>query len=467
MIHLTRLGALATFALLFPALQAGASDDAGAERPNIILIVSDDQGYADVSYHGSKQIPTPGIDRIAHEGTYFTDGYVTYPVCGPSRAGFLTGRYQGRFGFDRNPTINPEEPSAGLPVEEDQISELLKTVGYTNMMVGKWHMGVRDEYHPLNQGYDKFFGFLSGGHQYFPEEYKYDYIEEVTEPWGWYYTRLKQDWEPVDIDQYLTDELSDRAVTFIEEHKDGPFFLYLAYNAPHAPLQATQEYLDRFKHIKNKKRRTYAAMVSAMDDGIGAVLDKLDELGIADNTLVFFFSDNGGPEKNNASLNDPLRDGKGSLFEGGVRVPFAVRWPARIPAGQVYEEPIISLDVLGTVAAVTGIEVNPERPLDGVNLIPYLRGEMEGRPHNRLYWRKFDEGSGSIRQVNAKLVRGHRRAGADTVLFDIENDIGEAKNLAPANKEIVDELGDAFEEWNSQMADEPAFPGLGSWKPGN
>ncbi|MDH3430769.1 MAG: sulfatase-like hydrolase/transferase [Gammaproteobacteria bacterium] len=431
------------------------------ERPNIIVIVSDDQGYADVGFNGSKQIPTPNIDRIAKGGTIFSNGYVTYPVCGPSRAGLLTGRYQDRFGFGRNPTIDPTEPSAGLPVEEDQISELLKTVGYTNMAVGKWHMGIREEYHPLNQGYDRWFGFLSGGHRYFPEEYIYDSIEEVDTSWGWYKTRLQHNRERVDIDQYLTDELSDRAVEFVAEEHDGPFFLYLAYNAPHAPLQATEEYLERFQHIKNEKRRTYAAMVSAMDDGIGAVLDKLDERGLTDNTLVFFLSDNGGPEQKNASDNGPLREGKGSLYEGGIRVPFAVRWPARIPANQIYESPIISLDILGTIAAVTGIKTHSDRPLDGVNLLPYLRGENTGVPHDQLFWRKFDKDERAVRQANVKLTMGIKDTGSQ--LFEVETDIGETSDFARDNKDTVKMLEDAHRQWEAEMID-PAFPGLGTWR---
>jgi arylsulfatase A-like enzyme len=449
----------AIFVTTAAPLQSTVAEDVAL--PNIILIVSDDQGYADVGFHGSTQIPTPNIDRIAHGGTIFSNGYVTYAVCGPSRAGMLTGRYQDRFGFGRNPTVNPNEPSAGLPVEEDQVSELLKTVGYTNMAIGKWHMGVRDEYHPLNQGYDEWFGFLSGGHRYFPEEYIYDSIEDVDTSWGWYKTRLQRNWDRVDIDQYLTDELSDRAVEFVSKEHDGPFFLYLAYNAPHAPLQATEDYLARFPHIKNEKRRTYAAMIAAMDDGIGAMLDVLDQRKIADNTLIFFLSDNGGPEQNNGSNNDPLRDGKGSLHEGGIRVPFAVRWPARIPANQVYESPVISLDILGTIAAVTGIETHPDRPLDGVNLLPYLRREDTGVPHDRLFWRKFDADERAIRQANAKLTTGIKNSGKE--LFDIETDIGEKYNFASKNKEAVKMLEEAHEAWEAEMI-EPAFPGLGSWR---
>jgi len=444
-------------ALLTGAIAVNA---AAAELPNIIVILSDDQGYADVGFNGSREIPTPNIDRIAQGGVVFSSGYVSFPICGPSRAGLLTGRYQDRFGFARNPTINPAVESAGLPVEEDQISELLKTVGYNTMAIGKWHMGIQEKFHPLNQGYDQFFGFLAGGHRYFPEEYVYDSIEDVDTPWGWYKTRLLQNRERVDIHQYLTDELSARAVEFVAQQHDAPFFLYLAYNAPHAPLQATKKYLDRFVSIENERRRTYAAMVSAMDDGIGTVLDKLDELGIADNTLIFFLSDNGGPEQDNASDNGVLRDGKGSLFEGGVRVPFAVRWPGGIPGNQVFDEPVISLDILATVAAITGFEVNPARPLDGVNLLPYLRGEAEGRPHEALYWRIFDQGAHAMRRDNAKIVVG--MDGTGTLLFDIDKDISEQLDVAAVGDQNVDRFESDYRKWGAEMID-PAFPGLGSW----
>ncbi len=457
--HRAWIAALFLIGLSF--LDATSGDGLSASRPNIIVIVSDDQGYADVGFHGSTEIPTPGIDRIAAGGTWFSQGYVTDPVCGPSRAGLLTGRYQDRFGFGRNPTVDPSVPGAGLPVDEDQVSELLKTAGYTTMAIGKWHMGVREEFHPLNQGYDYFFGFLSGGHGYFPEQYIYDAIDDVDTPWGWYRTRLLNNRERVDIDQYLTDELSDRAVEFVSREHDAPFFLYLAYNAPHAPLQATDDYLERFSHIQDQKRRTYAAMVSAMDDGIGDVLDAVDAGGLSDNTLVFFLSDNGGPEDKNASDNGPLRAGKGWLYEGGIRVPFAVKWPAEIPSGQRYDEPVSSLDILGTIAAVTDVRINPDRPLDGVNLIPYLRGDVDGRPHDFLFWRQFDKEAYAVRHGSAKYTYGVKPGVKQ--LFDVANDISESADQASSQRQTADALESKYRDWNAEMLD-PVFPPLGSWE---
>jgi len=340
------------------------------EKPNFIVILTDDQGYADVGFNGSKDIRTPNIDRIAHEGTKFNNGYVTYAVCGPSRAGLLTGRYQGRFGFDRNPHMDPTDINSGLPLEEKMIAEVLKPVGYTSSIIGKWHMGSHPSLHPNNRVFDHFYGFLAGGHRYFPEDLIYQDIAEglsqlpPKKAWtSWYYTKLQENDKRVETDEYLTDELSNAAVEFIKRKKDKPFFLYLAYNAPHTPLQASQEYLDRNKHIKKGKRRTYAAMITAVDDGVGRVLATLDELGIDDNTLVIFLSDNGGPEKKNASDNGELRGGKGSYFEGGIHVPFAMRWPGKVPAGLEYKKPISSLDILATFADLTKAPIAKDKPL--------------------------------------------------------------------------------------------------------
>lgn len=269
------------------------------KSPNIIVILADDLGNKDVGFNGCEDIPTPGIDRIANEGVKFTQGYVTFAVSGPSRAGLMTGRYQERFGFSRTPVFAPSDPEMGLPKSEQTMAEMLKTAEYRTMLSGKWHLGAHAEaHHPNKRGFDEFFGFLAGGHRYFPEDWTFqtEYDAEGNEEHG-YRTKLQRNGQVVENEtEYLTDALSREAVNFIKENAGQPFFLYLSYNAPHTPLQATDVYLDRFKHITDEKRRTYAAMVSAMDDGIGRVLDQLDELNIAENTMVFFLSDNGGLE---------------------------------------------------------------------------------------------------------------------------------------------------------------------------
>ncbi len=379
----------ATAALVTGAETPARGDEPDhTRRPNFIVILADDLGYADVGFNGCHDIPTPHIDSIAAEGVRFTNGYVTYSVCGPSRAGLMTGRYQDRFGFSVNPTIDPSNPQAGLPLEEKTIAEILKSVGYTSMAIGKWHLGTHSTLRPLARGFDEFFGFLSGGHDYFPENLTLNDLSEVKKQWDWYRTKLLRNEERVQTHAYLTDELSDEAVAFVDRQGNQPFFLYLAYNAPHTPLQATPKYLDRFRHIADKRRRTYAAMVSAVDDGVGRILAKLEERAIADDTLVFFLSDNGGPigktPSANGSLNDPLRGGKGSPFEGGIRVPFAARWTGTIPVGIDYDQPVISLDIMATIAAQAEASISTQRPLDGVDLLPYLSGQDSTTPHEQL-----------------------------------------------------------------------------------
>ncbi len=449
---------------------ASANQPSDYSRPNIILIVTDDQGYADVGFNGSTDIPTPHIDRIADEGVRFDQAYVTFPVCGPSRAGFLTGRYQGRFGFRDNPSINPMEESAGLPVQEEIISEHLKKINYRSMVVGKWHMGVRPEYHPLARGFDEFYGFLSGGHRYFPSKYIYDQIDKKPVK-TWYLTRLMKDYERVDSNSdYLTDDLSDQAVAFIErsnkqkgsEQERQPFFLYLAYNAPHMPLEATEKYLKRFSHIKDKRRRTYAAMVSAVDDGVGRVLETLDSLNISDNTLIFFLSDNGGSLPSmgengkgkypgNAASNGLLRDGKGSLYEGGLRVPFALRWPAKIKAGIDYKPMISSLDILATIVGQTGLTISEQRPLDGVDLVPFLTGKTTGKPHDLLFW-EMTERSG-LYVVRDATIKVHGRASEDEVeAYNLIKDLSETTPLDSIHDvKQTQVLQQRFQDWQSQM----------------
>ena len=422
------------------------------QKPNIIIILTDDQGYNDVGFNGCKDIPTPNIDRIADNGVKFTSGYVTYAVCGPSRAGLITGRYQDRFGFSRNPLFTPNDPKQGLPLTEETLATALKGAGYTNLALGKWHLGAYESLRPLKRGFDEFFGFLTGGHKYFPEEWILDDISGVKSQYDAYNTKLLKNDKRVEETEYLTDALSREAISFIERNTENPFFIYLAYNAPHTPMQATEKYLSRFKNIDDKKRRTYAAMVSAVDDGVGGVLDKLEELGIQDNTLVFFLSDNGGPEKHNASDNGPLREGKGSMYEGGIRVPFAIQWLGTIPSGQVYHQPVISLDIFATVAAYAG--VSSRNPLDGVNLVPFITGKDTGMPHEYLYWRKFDQGAYAIRNGEMKLVNAK---GLQDELYDLINDISEENPLV--SEEDMNLLLSKRKQWLDQMMD-PVFLGL-------
>ena len=427
-----------------------------SKKPNIIIILVDDMGYADVGFNGCKDIPTPNIDRIATNGVKFTNGYVTFSVCGPSRAGLLTGRYPQRFGYERNPQYRPHDPNMGLPKEEKTLAEALKQVGYASGIIGKWHQGADISNHPLNRGFKEFFGHLGGGHRYFPEEltikdsYAVDNDEGVS-----YKTWIMRNHEPIQTKKYLTDEFSDEAVRFVENHQKSPFFLYLAYNAPHSPLQATQEYLNRFPNIVDKKRKTYAAMVSAVDDGVGKLLDRLEALQLDKNTLVYFLSDNGGPEKDNGSDNGILREGKSSVYEGGYRVPFAMQWKGTVKPG-VYDNPISSLDIFATIAALSKTPIKADCPLDGVNLIPYITGKNKGLPHETIYLRKFDAKSYSVRHKDLKLVL--KKDGIPQ-LYDLTKDIGEQNDIAQQHPEEVKKLQIIRKEWDSQLID-PIFEGL-------
>ena len=450
------------FILLLLAGQVIYSQSQQTKKPNLVVIMTDDMGWADVGFNGCKDIPTPNIDVIANEGVRFDEGYVSYPVCGPSRAGFLTGRYQDRFGFTTNPSIDPNNPTSGLPVEEETMAQVLRKADYNNAIIGKWHMGTNAVFHPLERGFDYFYGFLSGGHNYYPDQLTLNDISDVTSKWGWYRTKIIENRTKVETDDYLTDELSDAAVEYIKKQADNNqhFMLYLAYNAPHTPLQATEKYLSRFPNITDKRRKTYAAMVSAVDDGVGRVLKTIEEKGLDENTIIVFLSDNGGAN-NNASDNGPLRGMKGDLFEGGVRVPFAIRWKGIIPEGKSYEKPVSSLDIMATIVAQTEVKINTERPLDGVDLIPYLTGKDKGTPHDYLFWRKWEQNAMAIRKGKHKLVANKNQDKNAPELFDLSLDAAENEDLKSKEKEISDSLLSAWKKWNSEMKDR-VFPTLGA-----
>ncbi len=404
-------------------------EPAARRRPNIVVIVSDDQGYADVGCYGCKDIPTPHLDSLARDGVRFTDGHVSCPVCSPTRAGLMTGRYQQRFGHEMNPGAQPER---GLPRSEITLANLLKAAGYATGAVGKWHLGMTPELHPQSRGFDEFFGFLAGAHSYL------DAHADARNP-------IYRGREPIDEKEYLTDAFTREAVSFIERHRKHPFFLYLTYNAVHTPMHATEKYLARFANIPDATRRTYTAMLSALDDGVGEVLRKLREAGLEQDTLVFFFSDNGGPPVN-ASSNYPLRGHKGSMWEGGIRVPFLVKWPGRIAAGAVYRHPAISLDVLPTAVAAAGGELPKDRAMDGVNLVPYLTGKNPKPPHDILFWRMRN--NRAVRKANWKLIVSGT---TPAQLFDLSKDIGEATDVAAEKAEVVRDLSQALEKWEGQM----------------
>jgi len=406
-------------------------------RPNIILIMADDIGYSDIGAYGCKDIPTPGIDSIARNGVRFTNAYVSSPLCSPTRAGLMTGRYQQRFGYEFNtgPPPGSLRTQVGLPLEETTLAEALKSEGYLTGVVGKWHLGMLKKYHPIKQGFDSFFGFMHGDHKYFDE------------PNG--FNPILKDYLPVKEKEYLTDAFTREALSFIDNSKKSPFFLYLAYNAGHTPLQASEKYLKRFSHIKDKKRRIYAAMISAMDDGVKSILEKLNNRGILDDTLVFFLNDNGGPIRSNASINYPLRGGKNSLHEGGIRVPYLIQWKGKIPENIVFDGLVSSLDIFPTAKIATGGMLYEKKKIDGVNILPFLTNKKHGDPHDVLFWRSGRHLQNfAVRRGKWKLLLYGRRK---KELYNIREDVSEQNNLVKNNPEIVTELENLIIEWNSTI----------------
>ena len=400
---------------------------------NVVLIVSDDQGYADIScYPHPEEVGTPNLDRIAREGVRLTSGYASCPVCAPTRAGLLTGRYHQRFGF-----YTAADSRAGLPNSETTLADVLGDHGYATGAFGKWHLGYAPPYRPLERGFDTFYGFLGhGGHDYFDLAISDD-IRSI------YRNRA-----PIDDTGYLTRNITKEAIAFIEENRGRPLFAYVPYNAVHNPLQAPQEYVRRYSS-PDPQRSTYLAMLAIMDEGVGAILDTLDRLDMSDNTLVIFLSDNGGARGTTAN-NGALRSFKHSVYEGGLRVPFLVRWPERIRAGTVSDEPVISIDVFSTVLAAAGIEPSDELQLDSRDMLPALTGRLDRPLHEALYWNWIDKESDTgwaIRKGRWKLLAD--KGGIE--LYDLEADIGETRNLASNQPMIVQSLLAEYKSWQSQL----------------
>lgn len=426
---------------------SGTETAESGRPPNIIVILADDLGYADVGFQGLKDFTTPNIDRLAAAGVRFTNGYVSHPFCSPSRAGLLTGRYQHRFGHVHNPKFRAGE---GLPLSETLLPEILAKAGYVSGIVGKWHLGDAPEYHPLQRGFDEFFGLLGGGH---------DYFKSAGEDAREYLIPLEAHGQKIPVEGYLTEQLSEAALDFIRRHSENPFFLYLAYNAPHGPLQAPPAMLERVASIADPRRRTYGAMVTALDDGVGDVLALVDELGLTQDSLMIFLSDNGGPTPANASDNTPLRATKGTVYEGGVRVPLVVAWPGHLPAGAEYDPPVSALDIFPTAIAAAGLE--PRSELDGVDLMPHLTGTEPAAPHSQLYWFANSAGQYATRTADRKLVRVLDR---EPELYAISDDISESKDIRGDNETLAAALERAVESWNA-MHPPPAWPGTSTNRP--
>lgn len=423
----------------------GAGFTSADDRPNVVLILADDLGYGDVGFNGCLDIPTPNIDALAANGVRFANGYSSHPFCSPMRAGLMAGRYQHRFGYVNNVAFDPHNRVMGLPVTERTIASRMKEAGYRTGMVGKWHLGAASAFHPLKRGFDFFYGFLGGGHDYFIV----DTTVQLSEN---YKAALDDNGKPTAFDGYLTEALTDHAIRFIDQESDPPYFLYVAYNAPHGPLQAPEDEIAKFSSIGDKKRRIYAAMVSVMDTQIGRLLSTIDERGETEKTLVVFLSDNGGPEHANASDNGPLRGQKGDVHEGGIHVPFVMSLPGTLPAGAVYDPAVISLDVPQTALALA--DASPIPGSDGVDLMPLLLKEEASSPHEALFWRTGRDQKRAVRRDHEKLVLLE----GEVALYDLAADLAETKDLATTRPESVAEIRALYEAWNAD--NQPAiFPG--------
>jgi arylsulfatase A-like enzyme len=443
---LRRLILLIGFILCFVSLTFGQEP-----KPNFIIILADDLGYADLSLNGSHQIHTPHIDAIAKSGVNFTQAYVSAPVCSPSRAGLLTGKNQVGFGYDNNLANNQHgfDPEyAGLPIEQKTIGDRLKKAGYVSGLIGKWHLGSKPQFHPVNRGFDEFWGYLGGGHHYFKSE-----VGGLG-----YLAPLESNYKIPQSITYLTDDKGDECVDFIKRHKYQPFFLFASFNAPHAPMHATEEDLALFSHISDKNRRTYLSMVHRLDINVGRIMGTLKEEGLLENTVVVFLSDNGGPVDQNHSINAPFNGQKGILLEGGIRVPMMMQWEGKLTKGATYNQAVSALDLMPTILEAAGIRVSESDGFDGVNLLPFLKAEKQGVPHQSLKWR-FTISAG-ILEDNWKLIRIPDRL---PLLFDISKDISEQNNLVLKYPEVAEKLLKKLGDWDLSLP-HPLFLEGAEWK---
>lgn len=478
---------------------AEPSPQAGGQRrpPNVVLIVADDLGFNDITHYGGGiaggKVPTPHIDSIAAQGVDFRNGYSGNATCAPSRAAMMTGRYPTRFGFEFTPTpkqfmkvvtgMAPAEQllkpmyyadreadlipyeDMGLPTQEISLAKLLKGAGYHTVHLGKWHLGDSPQFRPYSHGFDESLSHLHGASMFLPIKHPdvvnamqdFDPIDKflwASEPWA---VRF-MDGEPFQPPRYMTDYLTDEAVKVVAANKHRPFFMYLAYNAPHTPLQATREDYDALSFIPDHTMRVYAAMIRSLDRNIGRVLQSLKDQGLDDNTLVIFTSDNGGAHYVGIEgLNSPYRGWKATFFEGGIHVPFFMRWPGTIKPGSGVTAPVSHFDIFATAAAAAGQQLPADRPMDGVNLLPFIKGEAAGRPHEMLFWRT--DNYLTARQGDWKLQVSELPK--KDWLFNLAADPTEKANLAAKEPERVAAMKAQLLAWN-QTQRKPMWPSLGA-----
>lgn len=430
------------------------STTSSSRPPNFVLILADDLGYGDLGVTGSKQIPTPHIDALAAGGLRFTNAYVSSAVCAPSRAGLMTGKHAASFGFRDN--LAPVQPGhdpefVGLPLNQTTLAQRLKPLGYSTGLIGKWHLGELPKFSPLKRGFDEFWGYLGGAHDYFRAEPGND---SITGP---ILCNYKQ---PAAL-TYLTDDMGDECVDFIRRHKDHPFFLFAAFAAPHTPSQATKDDLKRFARIEDPLRRTYCAMVYRLDQNVGRILNEVRTQGIERETFVVFLSDNGGPSApgiTNGSVNAPFRGSKTTVLEGGIRVPMIFKWPASLPAGKTMDEMVSSLDILPTFVAAAGGSIDMADKPTGVDLLPFLTEKSKRLPHDSLMW-TYTVGS-AIRNGNWKLIRLPDRL---PMLYDLSTDSSEQHDLSPEHLEQTRAMLKELGLWEVRMPN-PVFREPADWR---
>ncbi|MFT6867973.1 MAG: arylsulfatase A-like enzyme [Cyclobacteriaceae bacterium] len=398
-------------------------------KPNIIIILADDAGYADFGFMGSKDIQTPHLDQLANDGVIFKDAHVTASVCSPSRAGLLTGRYQQRFGHECN--LEPDQQGA-FDSAEVTIAEFLKTKDYQTSIFGKWHLGEEPHQHPLANGFDYFWGFLAGSRNYFPDnkQDKKGNSHAILE------NRIH-----TKFDGYLTDVIGEKAVDYISSRdKENPFFMYLSFNAPHTPMHAKEETIAMFG--SDHKRPVYAAMLWSMDEAVGKVVSTLKQQGDYENTLIFFLSDNGGAHNNDSSV-EPFKGWKGNQYEGGTRVPFTVTWKGTIPSSGEFSGLSSSLDIYKTVISFWNDE---KSSFDGTDLLPFLTGEQLGDPHDQLFWQK-----GEMATVRSNDYKYITLQDSITVMYDLKNDLMEEIDIQKSYPVLADSLKWVLTDWQKQM----------------
>jgi len=471
--------------------------DQSDKQPNILLIVVDDLSKAEVSAYGSRTMETLNIDKIASDGVLFTDCYVTSPVCSPSRAGMLTGRYPERYGFDTQPMefypnnllvyasgkylINtdayvlnskaryPAEwqiQKQGIPPSEINLAELLKLRNYNTACIGKWHLGFSKDHIPNNRGFDYQYGFYGAFSLYSKKRNSpnmVNYIQDFySSKFQWKTGRtgssaIYRNNKKIKEDRYLTFAFRDEAIEYMAIHKNdqNPFFLYLAFNAPHVPFQVPRDYYEMHADVKDENKRVYRAMIHALDDAIGDLMEKMKLMGLDENTIVFLVSDNGGASYTGATDNYPYKGGKLTWFDGGLNVSFAMKWKDHLPSGKVYEKPVSAMDIFATCVDITNCPLPDDRTYDGVSLIPYLTGEKKGDPHQAFYW-KADH-IHAMREGNYKYLTSVRDGW--TEIYNITNDRYEENDLIETKTDTLQQLKKDFDLWQQNLP-APMWPRL-------